>query len=320
MKTTDALERRYPNQPTATGKRLKTLKGARLDLLQKAAWFGDFPSDHGIKALALAGNINEKKNSATLTDLHAEIPKGYTEPFLCYPPKLFPNPEIALPNRRLHLVHRLSSSAIQFLKDGNRFVERTGGGWTHHERMRSILMWEFYLAHSQKRDNTFMPHHLFTDALQEMLIPFTFKNKEYQINLRWDDDFILDYEARQSLFILEADKGNEVNMTEDMRRKSEFRSWLQYREFIGRGLYRKHFKTDKAAIVLHVFNKKAKMENVMALHEKWTDGKGSNYHAYRLDTRFEEPDFAAPKVSYDNYFQPWKRVNKPDLFIERPQD
>lgn len=321
MQTVDKRDRRFPNHPTSIGKTLNAIKGPRLDLLEKAGWFGDFPTDHGVKALALAGKVNETKNKQTLTDLRSETPKGYSTPFLCFPPKLFPNPKLALPNRHLHLVNRLSPSAIQFLKDKNRYVERAGGGWYHHELMRSCLMWEFYLAHERKRENTFIPHHRITaldPVPQEKLVTFTHDSKEISIALRWDDDFILDFDARQRLFFLEADKGNEVNMTEDMRRKSELRSFLQYQQFIGRGIYREHFKTEKAAIVLHVFNNRQKMENVMALHEKWTKGNGSNFHAYRLDERFADPDFVAPKVSYANYFEPWQQINRPPLYIDRP--
>jgi predicted transport protein len=59
------------------------------------------------------------------------------------------------------------------------------------------------------------------------------------------------------------------------------------------------------------------MENAMKLLEGITKEKGNNYILFRCDPRFAAKQYQAPMLSLENWYDPWKRVGRPDVYIDK---
>ncbi len=73
-------------------------------------------------------------------------------------------------------------------------------------------------------------------------------------------------------FLLEADRGTEPHRAANFARKSHVKTILQYREFIGCGMYRRYYGLSANILVLHVTRSAVQMNNIMGVIDEFCGG------------------------------------------------
>lgn len=125
--------------------------------------------------------------------------------------------------------------------------------------------------------------------------------------LRPDRFFGIEYPTGDTrLFVVEADRGTETQMS-DQGRKTIERNAEQYKRFIGGHLYKDVFKTRAGMLVLHVTTSEQRMRNMMAVTDRVI---GPNtYSLFTYLPQFSRY-FKPPKVLNHLFTDPLLRVGK----------
>jgi hypothetical protein len=107
-------------------------------------------------------------------------------------------------------------------------------------------------------------HRAFSGAVQN---PKT--GKTLQNDLIPDAVFVLEYhhddKSSFRFFVVEGDCATEPSRVSKFNRKSHLLNFLQYREYVGRGLDREHLKLTAGLLVLNVTTSEANMANMLKL-------------------------------------------------------
>lgn len=174
-------------------------------------------------------------------------------------------------------------------------------------------------------DLAFIPQHAILGRAKATLrSPVQIKNpatgKEDKSDLIPDALFGLEYrnggDSSFRFFAVEADRGTEPSRASKLNRKSHLRNFLQYREYVGRGLYREHLRLTAPLVVLNVTTSEAIMAHMMRLALKFAPS-GNTYQLFKC-----RPQFGL-------YFKPsrpeatlltadWPRAGDLPLQIDRP--
>lgn len=289
-KSHDSLNRRHRTRPQSTGKRVSPQ--AR-DLL----WFRKL-HEHGplstsfLHAFSKHLCKSEKRAKDRLTDLFNEAETPHNGTYLTRPWQQFQT----FDSRYQQLVYDLAPSAEKVLKQEGHWHDSSGGAsgpWKHRYMVAAITA-SIEIATLERDDLTYIPQHAILERAETTLrYPVPFENpssgKTEIRNLIPDALFGLEYKtpkgSRFRFFIVEADRGTEPTRASKFNRKSHLRNFLQYREYVGRGLYKEHLGLTAGMLVLNVTSKATTMLAMQHQLQEISSG-GNSFQLFRCHEEF----------------------------------
>lgn len=307
----DAIGRRKRLQPTSTGKRVT---------LQERDWHWlSVLHEHGPLAssflLAFADGMGSSKKRARerLTDLFNEDNTGHDGPYLMRPPQQFHT----LDSRYNQIIYDLSPATQVALKERGlwRSASKAGGGPWLHRFMVSSITASIRLAAEAKQNLTYIPQadilgRADTDLSYSVEIIDPRSRKTVVKVLKPDALFGLEYKSANGngyrFFLVEADRSTEPFTAKNFNRKSVLRSYLQYREYVGRGLYKKHLKLTAPLLVLNVCIDPARVSRIQELISDQSEGRNS-YMLFQSWSDLSAP-FRPPHPNVELLNDDWKRA------------
>ncbi|MEP5368499.1 replication-relaxation family protein, partial [Parvibaculum sp.] len=150
-----------------------------------------------------------------------------------------------------HLVYDLTPASEKLLKRLGKWsasAPSSRNPWTHAFMVSSITA-SIDLA-CRRAGLSFIPGHELLDRAETTLrqtVGFKWKGRELTVDLTPDALFAIDYGGKYRVFMVEADRGTEPILTSTASRKSIYRNLLQYRAFVGEGVYQKAYKLQARA-------------------------------------------------------------------------
>ena len=307
----DAIGRRKRDRPVSTGKRV-TPQARDLLWLQKIHRHGPLSSTY-LHAFSKHLRRNEKRARDRLTDLFNEDCTPHGGPYLIRPWQQFQTYDA----RYQDLIYDLTPAAEAALKDHglwSEYVNPHSGPWTHRYMVSSITS-SIELAAIDDPKLSYIPQEAILERADASLrYPVPFKNpvtrKMETKDLIPDAIFGLEYKQGKSsqyrFFIVEADRATEPSRSSKFNRKSHLRNFLQYREYIGQGLYKKHLKLTAGIMVLTVTTNQHTMENMIKLVEE-TSKRGNSYLLFQTCKNFGRY-FKPPKPMRELLKRKWQRA------------
>jgi hypothetical protein len=230
-------------------------------------------------------------------------------------------------------VYDLAEGGEEVLKGEELWSERapSGYGIWKHRFMVSCITASVELATIENPHLRYIPQHEILERADTVLrSKVSYQNpitkREETRNLIPDALFGIEYQQGEKrayrFFLVEADRATEPNRAKpnkknEFDRKSHRRSVLQYREFIGRGLYKEHFKIKGSMVVLTVTTSERKMQNIIdVVREQSTNGKNS-FMLFQYVPAFGRY-FKPPMPLYELLTKPWLRAGHQPFVIDRP--
>ena len=282
----DSLSRRKRTRPFSSGKRV-TPQERDLLWFEKIHQHGPLPASY-LHAFSKHLRRNEKRAQDRLTDLFNEDRTPHGGPYLARPLQ-------------------------QFRTLDSRY-------------MVSCITASIELS-AQKHENiTYIPQHeVLERAGTELRYPTRIQDpktgKSYTKDLIPDALFGLAYSVKGKsyyrFFLLEADRSTEPATSSNFHRKSHLRSLLQYREYIGKGLYKNHLGLTSSLMVLNVFTEEAKLDRILKLTTELSWPHGNSYMLHRTCEQFGLI-FKPPKVMPELLEGAWQRGGQSDFLISSP--
>ena len=253
----DTLGRRKRTRASSTGKRLRLT-------LRDQAWLtalhrhGPLSSSF-LLAFAAPLAMNEKRARERLGDLFHEANTPHGGSYLARPAQQFQT----LGSHYNPLVYDLTPSAQTALRAigawSERSVQSAGPWW--HRFMVSAITASVELAAAQRPDIGYIPQAAILDragAGLEWPVEYVDPASSKRVTkvLKPDAIFGLEYRSlaarRFRFFIVEADRASEPLTTRHWSRKSAARSFAQYQQYVGAGLYKRHLGLTAPILVLNV--------------------------------------------------------------------
>ncbi len=282
----DTLQRRHRDRPVSSGKRV-TLQERDWLWLQKIHQHGPLSSS---ELHAFSGHlcISPKRARDRLTDLFNEERTPHSGAYLMRPPQQFAR----LDARYHELVHDLAPAGEHALREAGLWHDTAGGasGPWKHRRLVAAITAAIELETIRRGDVGFIPQHAILDRAQTTLRhPVPFENpvtgKIETRDLIPDALFGLEYHTPDGLrfrfFVVEADRGTEPARASSFNRKSHQRTFLQYMQYVGRGLYKPHLNLTSGLLVLHVTTRAATFDGMLRLMDSIAP-RGCNYQLFRM--------------------------------------
>jgi hypothetical protein len=317
--THDAINRRRRDRPQSTGKRVTPQPR---DLL----WFQKL-HEHGPLSSTFLHEFSkhlaksEKRSRDRLTDLFNESETPHRGSYLTRPWQQFQTFDA----RYQDLVYDLNKAGELALKQQGLWHE-TGSGpsgpWQHRYMVAAITA-SIELATLSDPNLTYIPQHAILGRANTTLrysVPF--KNpktgKTLQSDLIPDAVFGLEYhhggKSSFRFFVVEADRATEPSRASKFNRKSHLRNFLQYREYVGRGLYKEHLKLTAGLLVLNVTTSEATMANMLKLAAEVSPG-GNSYQLFQSCPQFGR--YFKPAKPDDGMLKgDWQRVGSGSFRID----
>ncbi len=316
----DAIGRRKRDRPVSTGKRV-TPQVRDLLWFQKIHRHGPLSSTY-LHAFSKHLRRNEKRARDRLTDLFNEDHTPHGGPYLSRPWQQFQTYDA----RYQYLIYDLTPAAEAALKDHGMwsgYVNPHSGPWTHRYMVSAITS-SIELAAIADPKLTYVPQEAILERADTSLrYPVPFKNpvtgKTETKDLIPDAIFGLEYKqangSKYRFFIVEADRATEPSRSSKFNRKSHLRNFLQYREYIGQGLYKKHLKLTAGIMVLTVTTNRRTLENMIKLVGE-TSKRGNSYLLFQTCENFGRY-FKPPKPITKLMTGMWKRARLPEFDLGR---
>jgi hypothetical protein len=318
----DSLARRKRMRPISTGKKV-TAQARDILWFEKIHQHGPLPASY-LHAFSKHLRRSEKRAQDRLTDLFNEGRTAHNGRYLDRPLQQFRT----IDSRYNELVYDLMPASVRALKTEKRYHEANNqhsGPWLHRF-MVSCITASIELATLMRDDIAFIPQYRIleraeTDLRNPTRIKDPKSGKSYTKNLVPDALFGLEYRVKGKsyyrFFLLEADRGTEPTTSTNFHRKSHLRNLLQYREYIGKGLYKSHLGLTASMMVLNVFTEEAKLKRVLKLTEELASTNGNSYMLHRVCDRFG-PVFNPPKPMPEFLNGPWPRAGQDAFSIAKP--
>jgi hypothetical protein len=321
IKTHDAISRRNRIQPISTGKRV-TPQTRDLVWFKKLAEHGPLPSSflHGFSQHLCR---SEKRAKDRLTDLFNESNTPHRGAYLTRPWQQFETVDA----RYQELVYDLGEPARKALAETGQLpnVDKASGGPWKHRAMVAAITASIDLATLNEPLLQYIPGWRVLDRAKvdlrypvEIVVPGTRKTRT--VDLIPDALFGLEYRQGDKrtyrFFLVEADRGTEPSHASKFNRKSHHRSLLQYREYIGGGLYKQHLGLTAGLLVLNVFNDAATQNRVLELGEKIFE-RGNSYLLFQVAQDFAGP-FRPFRYSTRFLHDTWQRLGLSGFQIFAP--
>ncbi|EHK57049.1 replication-relaxation family protein [Allomesorhizobium alhagi] len=285
QKTHDTLHRRRRDRPHSTDKRV-TPQERDLLWFQKIHQHGPLSSTY-LHAFSESIARNEKRARDRLTDLFNESRTRHGGAYLCRPWQQFRTFDA----RYQDLVYDLADASEAALRENGLWHDSAQGSgpWTHRY-MVSCITASIELATLNDPNLTFIPQHVIlkragASSLRYPVPCLNPANGKTEIkDLIPDALFGLEYKKDGTsffrFFVVEADRSTEPSRTQTFNRKSHLRNFLQYRQYVGGGLYKDHLKLTAPLLVLNVTTSERAMANMIKLALEISPG-GNTYLLFR---------------------------------------
>ena len=314
----DSLNRRRRDRPSSTGKRV-TPQTRDLLWFQKLHEHGPLSSSF-LHAFSKHLAVNEKRSRDRLTDLFNEDHTPHRGTYLTRPWQQFQTFDA----RYQDLVYDLNAPAEAALKQAGKWSEWQGGhsGPWHHRYMVAAITASIELATLETSNLKYIPQHaILGRAHAQLRYPVPFMNpttkKMLLSDLIPDAIFGLEYlnggASSYRFFVVEADRATEPSRASKFNRKSHLRNFLQYREYIGHGLYKEHLGLTAGMLVLNVTTNENTMTNMIKLCQEVSPG-GNTYQLFSWSALFGKY-FKPSKPQTEFLTYPWRRVVCSNYFI-----
>ena len=307
----DRLGRRPRDRRQPSGKRV-TPRERDLLWFQKLREHGPLSSTY-LHAFSKHLRRSEKRARDRLTDLFHEANTPHKGAYLDRPWQQFQTYDA----RYQDLVADLTPAAEKALKDAglwSAYGHSQTGPWIH-KHMVACITASIELATFKDPNLTYIPGSTILERAQASLrytVPF--KNpktgKTEKIDLVPDALFGLEYKngGKKSyrFFLVEADRASEPSRATKFNRKSHLRNILQYREYVGGGLYKKHLKLTAGLLVLNVTTSEQTMRKMIELTSE-VSPRGNTYMLFQVAGEFGR-FFKPPKPMLGLAIDQWNRA------------
>ena len=307
----DRLGRRPRDRRQPTGK-LVTPQERDLLWFQKLHEHGPLSSTY-LHAFSKNLRRSEKRARDRLTDLFHETNTPHKGAYLDRPWQQFQTYDA----RYQDLVVDLTPAAEKALKDADLwsvYGHSHTGPWIH-KHMVACITASIELATLEDSNLTYIPGSIILERAQASLrytVPF--KNpktgKVEKIDLIPDALFGLEYNHKGKksyrFFLVEADRASEPSRTTRFNRKSHLRNILQYREYVGGGLYKDHLKLTAGLLVLNVTISEQTMRKMIDLTSEISP-RGNTYMLFQVAGEFGR-FFKPPKPMLGLATDQWRRA------------
>jgi hypothetical protein len=199
-----------------------------------------------------------------------------------------------------------------------------GGPWAHRFMVAGITA-SIELATLADPALTYIPQDAILGRAGATLrhpVPFTDPKtgREDSRDLIPDALFGLEYATEDGpqfrFFVVEADRATEPSRASSFNRKSHLRSILQYREYVGRGLYKQHLNLSAGVLVLTVTTSPATTARMIALADEVSEGRGNAYMLFQTAEHFSRW-FKPAKPTPELLHEPWARAGREGFRINR---
>lgn len=318
--THDALNRRRRDRPSSTCKRVTPQER---DLL----WMRMIHRHGPLSSTYLHGfsqhlRRNEKRARDRLTDLFNEDRTPHGGPYLTRPHQQF----ATFDARYQDLVYDLAPAAELALKDAGLWSDASAahaGPWAHRFMVAGITA-SIELATLGDPSLTYIPQDAILGRAGATLrhpVPFADPKtgREETRDLIPDALFGLEYATENGpqfrFFVVEADRATEPSRASSFNRKSHLRSILQYREYVGRGLYKDHLRLTAGLLVLTVATSPATTARMIALASEVSEGRGNAYMLFQTAEHFSrwfKPAKPMPELLHES----WARAGREGFRID----
>jgi hypothetical protein len=311
----DTLGRRPRHIRTPSGKSLH-LTDRDLLLLSKLHRHGPLPSPY-LRAFSKLLRNDERCATRRLADLYHETQTPHNGAYLDRPAQQFNT----IDPRSNHIVYDLTARGQQALKDArawSQYAPKIAGSWVHR-LMTACITASIEIETLRRSDVRFIAQEEILSRAGAALrfdVPFTdpVSGNTMSKPLIPDALFGLQYNKPSGtyyrFFFVEADRNTEANRSGSFERKSYLRTILQYRELIGRGLYKEPLQLTAGAMVLNVTTGHEHMRKLVELTGELSEGRGNNYMLYAAIPDFATP-FKPPDILTDLFAAPWSRAGDP---------
>ncbi len=222
-----------------------------------------------------------------------------------------------------HLVYDLTDDGRALLDELgllSQYPAAPGGPWLH-QYMTACITASIELATLKRPNIRYLSADDLLPADVSIGTPLALRNPRTNSTSRHtlvpDGLFGLEYisEKKRRIFFVETDRATEPIYTADFRRRSWYRTYLQYLEFIGRRVYRSTYGiTDAPAVVLIVTTSPTQKHNIINMLMKETSGKGCTFMLFQTAPEFNP--FTKPPGIMSRFLEgPWERAGQPDFII-----
>ncbi|MCU7838871.1 MAG: replication-relaxation family protein [Candidatus Thiodiazotropha sp. (ex Troendleina suluensis)] len=303
--THDRMGRRYRDKPVSTGKRI-TPTDRDILLFDKIHRHGPLPTKYLVAYSKLIRKSTTRAKDR-LTDLFNEDNTPHDGTYLSRPWQQFET----LDARQHDLVYDLTPRSKCLLKEQglwSEYTPNTSGSWKH-TFMTSCITASIELG---THENEFTRYIFQDEILSRSGSKLSFSVDVLGINKRLIPDglFGLEYtcDGKQyyRFFLVEADRATEPGRTQNFSRKSYRRTILQYREFVGKGLYKEALGLSATLLVLNVTTSELRHRNLLELTKELSGSSGNNYllfqYAPELGRYFHPPD-----ILFHLFMNGWER-------------
>jgi len=266
---------------------------------------------------------SEKRALDRLTDLYHETETPHGGPYLDRPWQQFKTFDA----RYQDLVYDLTPAAETVLQEHglwSDYAAAPSGPWLHRYMVSSITA-SIELATLDDPSLSFIPQEKILARAKTTLrypVPFTdpASSRAQTRDLIPDALFGLDYKRSSGslyrFFVVEADRGTEPSRASKFNRKSHLRNLLQYREYIGGGLYKRHLGLTASLLVLNVTTSEQTQERIIRLAEEISD-RGISYQLFQTCECFGR-FFKPPRPMLQLLNGPWLRAGELPFRIDLP--
>lgn len=315
----DASGRRTRLHPASTGKRV-TLQERDWRWLRLLHAHGPLASSFLLTATKDLG-VCEKRAKERLTDLFHEDNTAHGGPYLTRPPQQFHT----LDSRYNQLVYDISDAGKRALKTEGLWRSssaNSAGPWVHRFMVSSVTA-SIELAADLHPNLSFIPQADILERAETTLaypveITDPVSSDRCLKTLKPDALFGLQYAmltgSQYRFFVVEADRSTEPFSSTNFNRKSVLRNVQQYREYVGRGLYKGHLQLTAPLLVLTVCIDKKRAARMIKLIAEQGSGKNA-YLLFQSWSAFGTP-FRPPAPNLELLSDGWERAGKPPFRID----
>ncbi|MCU7866443.1 MAG: replication-relaxation family protein [Candidatus Thiodiazotropha sp. (ex Lucinoma borealis)] len=311
--THDRIGRRYRDQPVSTGKRI-TPTDRDVLLFEKIHRHGPLSTKYLIQYSKLVRKSSTRSKDR-LTDLFNEDDTPHNGTYLSRPWQQFET----LDARQNDLAYELTPQSMQLLKDQglwSEYAPNTSGSWKH-TYMTACITASIELA-TLETENI---RYIFQDEILSRSgssFSFPVQVNGTEKNLIPDAIFGLEYtsDGRQyyRFFLVEADRATEPGRTRNFDRKSYGRTILQYREFVGKGMYKEALDLTAGLLVLNVTTSELRHRNLLDLTKELSESSGNNYLLFQYAPEFGRY-FRPPDILRHLFENGWERAGREPFSI-----
>ena len=318
----DSLARRPRDTPVSTGKQITVTQRDEI-WFEKLHRHGHLPSSY-LHAFTQKFRKSEKRAVERMGDLFHESNTKYKGTYLDRPWHQFGT----LDARYQELVYSTNKHSEAYLDETNNLRENIparSSSWKH-DFLLSCVTASIELATQEQPSLYQYIHH--DEVISRIGInpsfpvsftytdPRTNQISQHFGNLKPDRIIGIRYlkQGTTRLFLVEGDCNTEPNRSARFDRKSYRKSILQYREFVGHGLYKKPLQIEGGVLVMNITNNPTHKRNLIDLTNELAGERGNAYMLYKSIPNFEYY-VKPPKPMFDLFFDPWTRAGKEPLDI-----